>query len=79
MQLRCSAGVEDGTPCRPETQFAPASGGFCLDGSVIPATMVSGINSDLPGRILAQVSEDIVDTVRGRHLLIPVGSKLIGT
>ncbi|NNE20588.1 MAG: hypothetical protein HKN10_19140, partial [Myxococcales bacterium] len=48
-------------------------------GSVIPATMISGINSDLPGQILAQVSEDIYDTATGRHLLIPQGSKVVGT
>jgi len=48
-------------------------------GSVIPATMISGINSDLPGQILAQVSEDVYDTATGRHLLIPQGSKVVGT
>jgi type IV secretion system protein VirB10 len=48
-------------------------------GSVIPATMISGINSDLPGQILAQVSEDIYDSATGRHLLIPQGSKVVGT
>ena len=48
-------------------------------GSVIAATMISGINSDLPGQILAQVSEDIYDTATGRHLLIPQGSKVVGT
>jgi type IV secretion system protein VirB10 len=48
-------------------------------GSVIPAIMISGINSDLPGQILAQVSEDIYDTATGRHLLIPQGSKVVGT
>lgn len=48
-------------------------------GSVIPAVMISGINSDLPGQIVAQVSEDIFDTATGRHLLIPQGSKLVGT
>ena len=41
--------------------------------------MISGINSDLPGQILAQVSEDIYDTATGRHLLIPQGSKVVGT
>jgi type IV secretory pathway VirB10-like protein len=48
-------------------------------GSVIPAVMISGINSDLPGQILAQVSENIFDTATGRHLLIPQGAKLVGT
>lgn len=48
-------------------------------GTVIPAVMVGGINSDLPGQILAQVSENVYDTKTGRHLLIPQGSKLVGT
>jgi type IV secretory pathway VirB10-like protein len=47
-------------------------------GSVIPATMISGLNSDLPGQITAQVRENIYDTVRRHYLLIPQGSRLIG-
>lgn len=47
-------------------------------GSVIPATMISGINSDLPGQIVAQVSQDVFDTPTGRHRLLPQGSKLVG-
>lgn len=47
-------------------------------GSVIPATMISGINSEIPGQIVAQVSQDIFDTPTGRHRLVPQGSKLIG-
>jgi type IV secretion system protein VirB10 len=47
-------------------------------GSVIPATMISGINSDLPGQIIAQVSQDVFDTPTGRHRLIPQGSRLVG-
>ena len=48
-------------------------------GSVIPAVLVSGIDSDLPGPILAQVSENVFDSASGRSLLIPQGSRLIGT
>ena len=47
-------------------------------GFVIPATMLSGINSDLPGQIMAQVSHDVYDTATGRHRLIPQGSRLVG-
>jgi type IV secretion system protein TrbI len=47
-------------------------------GSLIPATLVTGINSDLPGRITAQVSQNVYDSATGRHLLIPQGSKLFG-
>ncbi|XUY30182.1 IncP-type conjugal transfer protein TrbI (plasmid) [Agrobacterium sp. rho-8.1] len=47
-------------------------------GSVIPATLITGINSDLPGRITAQVSQSVYDSATGRHLLIPQGTKLFG-
>lgn len=47
-------------------------------GSVIPAIMVSGLNSDLPGQIVAIVRENIYDSVTRQYLLIPQGAKLIG-
>lgn len=47
-------------------------------GSVIPATLITGINSDLPGRITAQVSQNVFDSATGRRLLIPQGTKLFG-
>ncbi|WP_420832240.1 IncP-type conjugal transfer protein TrbI [Rhizobium cauense] len=47
-------------------------------GSVIPATLITGINSDLPGRISAQVSQNVFDTATGHRLLIPQGAKLFG-
>ena len=48
-------------------------------GTVIPATMLGGLNSDLPGMILAQVSQNVYDTATGDYLLIPQGSRLVGT
>lgn len=47
-------------------------------GSVIPATLISGINSDLPGRIIAQVSQNVYDSTTGYRLLIPQGARLFG-
>ena len=47
-------------------------------GFVLPATLISGINSELPGQILAQVAQDVDDTPTGQHLLIPQGSRLVG-
>lgn len=47
-------------------------------GTIIPATLISGINSDLPGPILAQVRENVYDTASGHYLLIPQGAKLQG-
>ncbi|MGO6746652.1 IncP-type conjugal transfer protein TrbI [Rhizobium ruizarguesonis] len=47
-------------------------------GSIIPATLITGINSDLPGRITAQVSQNVYDSATGHRLLIPQGTKLFG-
>jgi type IV secretion system protein TrbI len=47
-------------------------------GSVIPAALITGIRSDLPGQVTAQVTENVYDSPTGRYLLIPQGSKLIG-
>jgi type IV secretion system protein VirB10 len=47
-------------------------------GTVIPAALVTGIRSDLPGQITAQVTEAVHDSPTGQHLLIPQGAKLIG-
>ena len=47
-------------------------------GTVVPGIMVTGINSDLPGSIIAQVSQNVFDTATGRHLLVPQGSKIYG-
>lgn len=48
-------------------------------GTLIPATMISGLNSDLPGQIIASVSQNVWDSATGGTLLIPQGSKLYGT
>ena len=57
---------------------APRSPYELRAGFVVPATLISGINSDLPGQIMAQVSQDVYDTATGRHKLIPQGARLVG-
>jgi len=47
-------------------------------GFVIPATLITGVNSDLPGHLIGQVSQNVYDTATGQHLLIPQGTKLFG-
>jgi len=47
-------------------------------GAVIPAALITGIKSDLPGTITAQVTEQVYDTPTGKQLLIPQGARLIG-
>ena len=49
-----------------------------MAGTAIPASLVTGINSDLPGLVIAQVTGNVYDTPTGRHLLIPQGARLIG-
>jgi type IV secretion system protein TrbI len=56
----------------------PASPYQLMAGTIIAASMVSGLNSDLPGFVIAQVTENVYDTVSGRYLLIPQGARLIG-
>jgi type IV secretory pathway VirB10-like protein len=48
-------------------------------GSVVPAVLLTGINANLPGTIVAQVRNDVFDSVTGRYLLIPRGTRLVGT
>ena len=57
---------------------APISPYVLQAGSVIPAALVTGIRSDLPGQVTAQVTENVYDSPTGRILLIPQGSKLVG-
>lgn len=56
----------------------PASPYVVQAGSVIAAALITGIRSDLPGTVTAQVTEHVYDSPTGRHLLIPQGSRLIG-
>ena len=57
---------------------APASSNILQAGSVIAAALITGIRSDLPGQITAQVTENIYDSPTGRILLIPQGTRVIG-
>ncbi len=58
--------------------ITPRSPFELLAGTVIPAALLTGIDSDLPGNIIATVTENVYDTVTGRILLIPQGSRLLG-
>ena len=48
-------------------------------GTIIPASLITGLNSDLPGMLIAQVTENVSDTATGRTVLIPQGARLIGS
>jgi type IV secretion system protein TrbI len=60
------------------TLLTPRSSAQLMAGTVIPAALMTGINSDLPGEIEAQVTSPVYDTVTGRLLLIPQGARLLG-
>ncbi|MCC2645285.1 MAG: Type secretion system protein virB10, partial [Burkholderiales bacterium] len=49
-----------------------------MAGSIIPAIMINGLNSDLSGQVIAQVRENVYDSSSGKYLLIPQGAKLVG-
>jgi type IV secretion system protein VirB10 len=62
------------------TSVEQAPGPYALQaGTLIPAVLVTEINSDLPGGVLAQVARDVYDSRTQRTLLVPKGSRLLGT
>jgi len=71
-RVTTTAEAISGSPVPPRTQFELKTG------HIIPGILISGINSDLPGDILAQVSHDVYDSASGDHLLIPGGARLWG-
>jgi type IV secretory pathway VirB10-like protein len=60
-----------------ERLTAPASPYVLQAGSVISAALITGLRSDLPGQVTAQVTENVYDSPTGRILLVPQGSRLI--
>ncbi|WP_428610698.1 TrbI/VirB10 family protein [Sedimenticola sp.] len=56
----------------------PVSPYQVMAGTVIAGALVTGINSDLPGDVIATVTEPVYDTATGRHVLIPQGSRILG-
>ncbi|GHV40469.1 hypothetical protein FACS1894187_21450 [Synergistales bacterium] len=68
------------TPQEYSTNF-PMPQQFPLEikaGTMIPGIMISGLNSDLPGQVMGQVSEHVYDTATGGNVLIPKGSRILG-
>lgn len=57
---------------------AAPSGAVLQAGAIIPAALITGIRSDQPGLVTAQVTANVYDSLTGRRLLIPQGSRLIG-
>jgi type IV secretion system protein VirB10 len=61
-----------------ERLVAPASPNILQAGSIIPAALITGVRSDLPGQITAQVTQNVYDSPTGHILLIPQGARLLG-
>ena len=80
-QIRKMAFLEEGdqsatdNPYRIEDPVTPFE---VMAGTVIPASLITGVNSDLPGTVIAQVTQNVYDSVTGQYVLIPQGAKLIG-
>ncbi|WP_413993278.1 TrbI/VirB10 family protein [Labrys okinawensis] len=62
----------------PDRVAAPASPYVLQAGAIISAALITGIRSDLPGQITAQVTENLYDSPTGRFLLVPQGTRIIG-
>lgn len=71
--------ANDGGDVNPHRLVTPVSPWTLQAGSVIAASLITGLNSDLPGLVTAQVTENVYDSVTGRSLLIPQGSRLVGS
>jgi type IV secretion system protein VirB10 len=66
-------------PTVSSNRLTPAASPYIIQaGTVIPAALITGIESDLPGQITAQVTENVYDSPTGQYLLIPQGARLIG-
>ncbi len=77
-QLAFLNAAADRRTVAPDRVAAPASPYILQAGAVIAAALITGIHSDLPGQITAQVTENIYDSPTGRILLVPQGTRVIG-
>lgn len=75
MQGEATAVRDDAAPGRLR---APASPFVIQAGAVVPAALLTGVRSDLPGQVVAQITQPVYDTPTGAILLIPQGSRLLG-
>jgi hypothetical protein len=71
-------GAVDRKTVSPDRLENPVSRYVVQAGAVIPAALITGIRSDLPGEVTAH-RQNVYDSPSGRFLLIPQGSKLVGT
>ena len=70
--------LSDADIYNPHSLRVPVSPYQVMAGTIIPASLLTGLNSDLPGQVIAQVTENVYDTQTGQHVLIPQGTRLLG-
>jgi type IV secretion system protein VirB10 len=69
----------DGGTLNPHALEAAPSPWTLTAGTIIPVSLITGLNSDLPGTVLAQVTENVLDSATGRTVLVPQGARLVGS
>lgn len=75
-----ASAVADEGEARLDARLMPPRSRYeLMAGAVIPAALITELNSEQPGRAIAQVTANVYDSVSGAHLLIPQGARLIGT
>ena len=79
LQGRSGFGRSEPGDTNPHALRPAASPWTLTAGTVIPASLITGLNSDLPGTVFAQVTENVRDSATGRTVLIPQGARLIGS
>jgi type IV secretory pathway VirB10-like protein len=77
-ETRALAGDSSGEDYLKTRAYAPLSPYEVKAGAVIPAALITALNSDLPGEVVAQVTEPVYDHATARLVLIPQGARLIG-
>ncbi len=70
---------DDRSVYNPHALQDPVSPYEVMAGTLLSASLITGLDSDLPGMVVAQITQNVFDTVTGQTLLIPQGSRLIGT
>lgn len=73
-----TASVSSSTPAAASVTYTPADENTLTAGTIIPAMLLTGINTDAPGQVAAQVLSDVYDYT-GTNLLVPAGSQVLGT
>ncbi|MGH6706736.1 MAG: TrbI/VirB10 family protein [Sphingomicrobium sp.] len=77
--VRAKASALDRSDSNPHVLTAAMSPWTLSAGTIIPAGLLTGLNSDLPGIVIAQVTQNVRDSATGKAVLIPQGARLIGS